>query len=124
MSKSTLQTIDDYIRTFPDNVQDKLEKMRQTIHKAVPEAQEDIKWSQPAFVDGTILVMFGGFKNHIGFYTTPSSLEFFKKELIEIKTGKGSIQFSYEEALPTELITKITAYRDWEYKKKGVKWMS
>lgn len=123
MAKATLQTIDDYIRTFSEEVQERLEKVRQTIHKAVPEAQEDIKWSQPAFVEETILVMFGGFKNHIGFYTTPSSLEVFEDELSEFKTGKGSVQFPHDEPLPTELITKMTEYRDWELKEKGVNWM-
>lgn len=123
MAKANLQTIDDYIRTFPEEVQERLEKIRQIIHKVVPEAQEDIKWSQPAFVGETILVMFGGFKNHIGFYITPSSLEAFEEELSEFKTGKGSIQFPHDEPLPTELITKMTEYRDWELREKGVKWM-
>lgn len=124
MVKASPKTIDDYIGTFPEEVRERLENVRQTVQKAVPEAQEDIKWRQPAFIDETILVMFGGFKNHIGFYTTPSSLEFFEDELSEFKTGKGSVQFPHDEPLPTELITKMTQYRDWELREKGVNWMS
>lgn len=124
MPKTNPQTIDDYINTFPEEVQERLEKVRQTIHKVVPEAQEDIKWNRPAFVGKTILVMFGGFKNHLGFYTTPSSLEAFEDELADFKTGKGSIQFPHEQPLPTDLIKKITEYRVWESKEKDVKWKS
>ncbi|MDZ7717260.1 MAG: DUF1801 domain-containing protein [Balneolaceae bacterium] len=124
MSTNKSKTIDDYINTFPKDVQRKLQKIRKTIQKAIPEANEEMKWNRPAFVDGRILVMFGGFKNHIGFYSTPSTLEEFEDELKSYRTGSGSIQFPYNEPLPTELITKITQYRDWESKKKGVNWKS
>lgn len=124
MSKTKPQTIDDYIATFPKDVHPKLESIRQTIHKAIPDAHEELKWSKPAFVDEQILVMFGGFKNHIGFYSTPSSLHEFENELADFKTGSGSVQFAYGKPLPTELITKITKYRNWESKVKGVNWKS
>ncbi len=122
MGKSDFKTIDDYIRTFPEDVKPKLEIVRQTIHKAIPDAREELKWSRPAFVDERILVMFGGFKNHIGFYSTPSSLQEFENELADFTTGSGSVQFPYDEPLPIELITKITQYRDWESKVQGVNW--
>lgn len=124
MSKVTPETIDEYINTFPENVQKKLETIRQTIHKAIPYAEESMKWGRAAFVDERILVVFGGFKHHIGFYTTPSSLEHFKNELSAFKTGSGSVQFPHNEPLPTELITKITQYRNWESKEKDVNWKS
>lgn len=124
MSKAKPQTIDDYIATFPEEVQQKLESMRQTILKAIPNAEENLKWSRPAFVDERILVMFGGFKNHIGFYSTPSSFREFEDELQVFTTGSGSVQFPYDEPLPTELIIKITQFRDWESKVKEVNWKS
>lgn len=124
MPKGKPQTIDDYIRTFPDDVQEKLQNIRQTIRNAIPNAEEHLKWSKPAFVDEQILVMFGGFKNHIGFYSTPSSLQEFEDELTDFTTGSGSVRFPYDEPLPTELITKITQYREWESKEKGVNWKS
>lgn len=118
------KTIDEYIHTFPDEIRAKLEEITQIIRKAIPDAHEELKWNQPAFVDERILVMFGGFKNHIGFYSTPSSLQEFEDELADFKTGMGSVQFPYDEPLPTELITKITQYRDWESREKDVNWKS
>lgn len=123
MVKSNSNTIAEYINIFPEEVQNKLQEMRQIILRAIPDASEEMKWSKPAFVDERILVMFGGFKNHIGFYTTPGSLEAFKNELSDFKTGKGSVQFPYDKPLPAELIIKITEYRAWESKEKGVTWM-
>jgi len=124
MSTNKSKTIDDYINTFPEDVQRKLQEIRETIRKAIPDAKEEMRWNRPAFVDDRILVMFGGFKNHIGFYSTPSSLEEFENELKDFKTGSGSIQFPSGEPLPTELITRITQYRDWESKEKDVNWKS
>lgn len=125
MAKTNLKTIDEYIRTFPKEVQVKLEKVRQTIREAAPEAHEEIKWSRPAYSDEErILVVFAAFKHHIGFYITPSTLEAFEEQLSTFKTGKGSIQFPYEQPLPVELIRELTAYRVWESKEKGVNWKS
>ncbi len=121
---ANVASIDEYISTFPEDVQKKLEKVRQIIRKAAPEAAEVIKWSRPAFVGDTILVMFGGFKNHIGFYSTPSSLKAFEDDLTKFNTGKGSIQFPYRQLLPTNLIRKITEYRVWESREKGIMWKS
>lgn len=125
MAKTTLKTIDEYISTFPKEVQEKLEKIRKTIREAAPEVHEKIKWNRPAFSDEQrILVMFAAFKHHIGFYVTPSTLQTFSKELSSFKTGKGSVQFPYSQPLPTDLVRKITAYRAWESKEKGVRWKS
>jgi uncharacterized protein YdhG (YjbR/CyaY superfamily) len=65
----------------------------------------------PAFSDGRILVMFAGFKHHIGFYPTPSAVNAFAKDISGFKTAKGSIQFLLEKPLPLTLIRKITAFR-------------
>ncbi len=125
MTGSTLKTIDEYIATFPKEVQKKLERVRQTIKEAAPEAHEEIKWSRPTFSDeDRILVIFAAFKHHIGFYVTPSTLQAFSEELSSFKTGKGSIQFPHNQQLPTELIRRITEYRTWESREKGVKWKS
>jgi uncharacterized protein YdhG (YjbR/CyaY superfamily) len=93
-NKKQLRTIDDYIRTFPEDVQVILEKMRQTIRKAAPEAVETISYQMPTFkLDGKSLVYFAAFKNHVGFYPIPSGVQAFKKELSRYKQGKGSVQF-------------------------------
>src|SRR5437870_7110739 len=67
-SKKQFKTIDEYIKTFPNDVQAILEKMRQTIRKAAPEAVETISYQMPTFkLNGRGLVYFAGFKNHVGF---------------------------------------------------------
>src|SRR5512140_3207743 len=86
-------SIDEYIDTFPEDVKDILNNIRQTIKDAAPEAEEDIKYQMPTFVLHGNLVHFAAFKHHIGFYPTPSGTETFKKELSAYKTAKGSIQF-------------------------------
>ncbi len=81
-SKKQFRTIDEYIKTFPKDVQSILEKMRQTISKAAPEAVEAISYQIPTFkLNGKSLVHFATYKNHIGFYPTSSGIEAFKKEL-------------------------------------------
>jgi uncharacterized protein YdhG (YjbR/CyaY superfamily) len=106
------RTIDEYIRTFPTNTQNILEKMRQTIKEAAPEAVEAISYQMPTFkLNGKNLVYFAAFKNHIGFYPIPSGIEAFKKELSPYKQGKGSVQFPLDKPIPYDLVEKIVKYR-------------
>jgi uncharacterized protein YdhG (YjbR/CyaY superfamily) len=74
-------TIDDYISAFPPKVQKKLTEMRQIIRAAAPHAEETISYQMPAFKLKGILVYFGGFKDHIGFFPTGSGIDTFQKEL-------------------------------------------
>ena len=105
-------TIDAYIKTFPQNVQEILEKVRQIIRKEAPEAVEAISYGMPTFkLNGKNLVHFAGWKEHIGFYPTPSGIEKFKKELSHYQGAKGSIQFPLNQPIPYDLITQIVKYR-------------
>jgi len=103
--------IDEYIGTFPQEIQTLLEQVRTTIRQAAPEAEEAIKYAMPTFVFNGNLVHFAAFKNHIGFYPVPSGIEAFKKELSVYKGAKGSVQFPLDQAMPLELITKIVKFR-------------
>lgn len=106
------KTMDEYIKTFPEDVQGILEKMRQTIGKAAPEATEAISYQMPTFkLNGKNLVHFAAWKNHIGFYPTPSGTEAFKKELSRYKGAKGSVQFPLEEPIPYDLVKKVVMFR-------------
>lgn len=111
MTKTDFETIDEYISTFPEEVQKKLEKIRQTIHEAVPEAEEVISYQMPTFRLNKNLVHFAAHKNHIGFYPTPSGIEAFKSELAPYETAKGSAKFPLNQPIPYELIKKISIYR-------------
>ena len=108
---SKYKTLAEYIMSHPEPVQSILEKMRQTIRKAAPQAIEVISYQMPAFELNGILVWFGAFKNHIGFYPKGSGIEAFKKELSPYKFSKGSIQFPLDKPIPYGLVEKIVEFR-------------
>ena len=105
------KTIDEYINMFPEDVQRILHELRRTIKEAAPEAEETINYQMPTFTLNGNLVHFAAFKNHIGFYPTPSGIEAFEKELSRYKGAKGSVQFPIDEPLPLALIRRIEEYR-------------
>ena len=109
--KTTFKNIDEYIRIQTPEVQILLKQMRQTIKNAAPEAEEVISYNMPAFKYQGMLVYFAAYKNHIGFYATPTGHSEFKEELSMYKQGKGSVQFPLTKPLPLDLITKIVKFR-------------
>jgi uncharacterized protein YdhG (YjbR/CyaY superfamily) len=110
--ETRFKTMDEYFQTVPSDVRDILEKIRQTICKAAPGANETISYQMPAFkLNGKILVYFAAWKNHIGFYALPSGNAAFQKELSDYKMAKGSIQFPLDKPIPLDLIAKIVKYR-------------
>jgi len=117
-----MKTIDGYISSFPKDVQVKLRQMRACIKVSAPDADEGIKWGMPSFSYKRILVMYAAFKNHIGFYPTPSAIKAFNKELSKYNWGKGSVQFPLDKPLPVTLIKKIVKFRVKESKEKDAKW--
>lgn len=109
---ATNNPIDEFIADYPRETQALLRQLRSTIKKAVPNAEEVVSYGIPTFdLHGRHLVHFAAFKNHIGFYPTPSGIEEFKKELSEYKSAKGSVQFPIDKPLPLGLITKIVRFR-------------
>lgn len=116
------QNIDEYISIQTPEVQILLEQMRQTIKNAAPEVEEVISYNMPAFKYHGMLVYFAAYKNHIGFYATPTGHSEFKEELSFYKQGKGSVQFPLNQDLPLELISRIVKFRVEEnLKKKSAK---
>jgi uncharacterized protein YdhG (YjbR/CyaY superfamily) len=119
-SKKQLKTVDEYISAFPKEVQDILKRIRSTIKESAPKAEEAISYGIPAFsLNGRGLVYFGAWKNHIGFYPTPSGIEAFKKELAPFKQEKGSVQFPLDKPISYGLVKKIVRYRVTEILEKG-----
>lgn len=106
-----VSTVDDYIADFPEDVQKKLNQMRSIIRKAIPKAEEAMKYGIPTYVLNGNVVHFGGNKAHIGFYPAPSGIVAFKKELSSYEGSKGAIKFPFDKPLPATLITKITKFR-------------
>lgn len=89
--ENKFQTIDEYIATFPEDIQDIFEKMRKIVQEAVPESEEVINYGVPTFKRHGNLVHFSAYKNHIGFYPTPSGIEALKKDISEYKSSKGTV---------------------------------
>ena len=108
---STSKEVDKFISRYPKDVQVILERIRKTIRKSAPDAEEIINYGIPTFTLEGNLVHFAGFKSHIGFYPTPSGIEKFKKELSKYKGAKGSVQFPMDQPIPYELIGKIVKFR-------------
>ncbi len=105
-------TVEGYIRSFPMVVQELLKQMRAAILENAPGAEEGIAYQMPAYrLNGKPLVYFAGFKNHIGFYATPTGHAEFAKELSGYKKGKGSVQFPLGQPLPIDLIVRIIKFR-------------
>src|SRR3990172_12367503 len=112
MAKTNYQDIDEYIDIFPEDVQKILETVRLTTRKAAPEAIEAISYQMPTFkLNGKNLVHFAAWKNHIGFYPTPSATKTFNKELSAYAFAKGSVRFPLDKPLPLSLITRIVKFR-------------
>lgn len=109
--KKQFNTIDEYIRTFPEDVQNILKKMRKTIQEAAPEAKEAISYQIPTFQLNGNLVHFAAFKNHIGFYPTSSGIEAFNDALSPYKRSKGSVQFPIDKPVPYDVVKKIVVFR-------------
>jgi uncharacterized protein YdhG (YjbR/CyaY superfamily) len=109
---TNFKTVDEYIKSFPTDIQLSLKKVRETIRKNAPDAVESIAYGMPAYkLNGKPLVYFAGFKKHIGFYATPTGHTEFAKELSSYKQGKGSVQFPLNELIPYDLIKRIVAFR-------------
>jgi uncharacterized protein YdhG (YjbR/CyaY superfamily) len=102
-------------------VREILRQIRATIAKAAPDAEEAIKYQVPTFVLNGNLVHFAAFKNHIGFYPTPSAIEAFDGELARYQRAKGSVQFPLHEPMPLELIGRIVEFRVEEARGKAKK---
>lgn len=104
-------TVDAYIAGCPEDVQSLLQKIRETIRQAAPEAQEKISYGMPTFYLHGNLVHFAAHKKHIGFYPAPSGIEAFAEALAPYETSKGAVQFPLEQPIPFDLIREITLLR-------------
>jgi uncharacterized protein YdhG (YjbR/CyaY superfamily) len=120
MNKSSLKfgDVDAYHASFPADIQEILEQLRQTIRQAAPQAIETISYGMPAFRNNKVLVYYAVHKGHIGFYPTPKPIAHFKPELEKYNTSKAAIQFPIERPIPLTLVKKIVKFRLDEDSKK------
>jgi uncharacterized protein YdhG (YjbR/CyaY superfamily) len=99
------ESVDDYISTFPPEVQTVLQDVRRTIHAAAPEAKESISYQIPTFsIDGRPVVYLAGWKKHLSIYPLPELDEELEPQLAPYLSGKGTAKFPLGKPIPYELI--------------------
>jgi len=104
--------VDKYLKQFDDEVLIRLGTVRKIIKDLIPSAEEVINYGIPTFkLNGKNLVHYAGYKNHIGFYPTPSVIKHFGQELANFKTSKGAVQFLHNKPLPKKLIKQMVEFR-------------
>lgn len=117
--RDALTTIDEYIASFPPDIQEKLQGIRAAVRSAAPDAEEAIRYGIPTFrQNGSNLVHFAAFKDHISFFPTSSGVTKFRKELSSYRLSKGTIQVPLSEPVPYDLVERITRFRAWENQMK------
>lgn len=123
VAKAKPKTIDEYIDTAPDQAQQRLLEMLQCLREAAPDADEALKWGNPALSYQTILFIFAVYKKHISLYPTPPAIRAFDKELADYKTSSATVQFPLDKPLPVGIIRKIANYRVKAVLEDGATWM-
>jgi len=117
-----MNEIETYIQQFPDNVQEILRNIRKLVKDNAPGSDELFAYGMPAYkTNNKPLIYFAAFKNHIGFYATPSGHSEFQDELSKYKQGKGSVQFPLDQPIPYKLIERIVKFRVTENNEKARK---
>ena len=104
-------TVEAYIAAFPPDVRAILRKIRTTIRKAVPGAQERISYGMPSFVQNGALVYYAAFKKHIGLYPPVKGDAKLRRDISKYANEKGNLRFPLAEPIPYALIGRIVRAR-------------
>jgi uncharacterized protein YdhG (YjbR/CyaY superfamily) len=112
--KAKFKSVDEYIASFPKEIQLKLKDLRAVVKESAPSAEESISYNMPYYSLNGRLLYFAAHEKHIGLYAMPSAIKKFKKELVKYETSTGTIQFPLNKPLPIELIKRIVAFREEE----------
>jgi len=113
MAKTDFKSVDEYIATHPDDVQVILQRVRSTIRKALPRAEEAISYQIPTYkLHGGAVLYFAGWKQHYSLYPATNHLvAAFKGDLASYKVSKGTIRFPLSQPVPVKLIERIARFR-------------
>ena len=121
MNERHNEQVSAYIAAASEPIRSILERVRQTLLEAVPDAVEDLKYGMPTLRLNGNLVHFAANKAHLGYYPSPEGITAFQSELQGYVTSKGAIQFPYDKPIPYDLIARIaiaraTVQRGWKKK--------
>ena len=103
-------TVDEYVASFPPDVQRTLEEVRAAIRAAVPGTEERISYGIPTFaLDGRYVVYFSGWKRHVSVYPIPDADPDLARRIAPYQSGKGTLKFPLDKPMPLDLITAVAA---------------
>jgi uncharacterized protein YdhG (YjbR/CyaY superfamily) len=113
MAKTGFKSVDDYLDSQPEAVRPTLERVRTTIRKAIPNAEEVISYQIPAYkLPGGTVLFFAGWKQHYSLYPATAPLvAAFQEDLARYEVSKGTIRFPLSEPVPAKLIERIAKFR-------------
>jgi uncharacterized protein YdhG (YjbR/CyaY superfamily) len=113
MAKTDFKSVDEYIATFPEDTQAILQRVRRTIRKAVPDADEVISYQIAGYKRrGARVIYFAGWKEHYSLYpVTDSTAKAFKKDLATYEVIRSTVRFSLSKPVPVTLIERIARFR-------------
>jgi len=121
MAKTDFKSVDGYIASQPEAVQGILKRVRSTIRKAVPRAEEVISYQMPTYkLRGGPVLYFAGWKQHYSLYpATGRVVAAFKNDLALYEVSKGTLRFPLSEPVPVKLIERIAKFRAKEVAERG-----
>jgi uncharacterized protein YdhG (YjbR/CyaY superfamily) len=109
-------SVDQYIAGFPPKVRATLNKIRVTVRRAAPDAQERISYRMPSFSLNGVLIYFAAFQHHIGIYPpVPAEL---RKAASPYAGAKGNLRFPLDRPIPYSLISRIIKVRVRQHQSK------
>ena len=113
MAKTAFKSVDEYIASRPEAVQGALKRVRNTIRKAVPGAEEVISYQIPAYkLPGGTVVYFAGWSKHYSLYPASGhAVAAFQDDLAPYEVSKGTIRFPLSQPVPVKLIERIAKFR-------------
>jgi uncharacterized protein YdhG (YjbR/CyaY superfamily) len=113
MAKTDFKSVDEYIASQPEAVQGVLKRVRSTIRKAVPGAEEVISYKIPTYkLHGGPVLYFAGWRQHYSLYpATDLVVAAFTDDLAPYEVNKGTIRFPLSEPVPVKLIERIAKFR-------------
>jgi uncharacterized protein YdhG (YjbR/CyaY superfamily) len=111
MATTKYQDVEDYVNSFPKDIQKILKQVRKTVKKAAPQAEEMISYNMPLYKWNGMLVSYAAWKKHIGLYPSPRATGELKKKLTPYEGSKATLKFPVDKPIPLDLITEIVKLR-------------
>lgn len=105
-----MNPIDEYIMTCPEEHREKLSKLKEIIESVDLTMEQKLSWGMPTFKKKKFIIHFALAKKHIGLYAGSEAVEFFKEELKNYYTNKGTIRLPLNEELNVKLIQDIVRW--------------